>query len=114
MATHTTETNSVPLRDLEAAHLPDDSAATNALSRPPSYMEQDMDEPLPTYKDAVKRRFKAAQEYPAAKMPNRRARLCLVLGFSLLCIIIVAVSIAVTRININDDIDNTNSGGSKI
>jgi len=103
MAAHTTQADTVPLTDLEAAHLPDSSSVRPHASRPPSYMEQDMEEPLPTYMQAVKRRMKA---YPATKMPNRRARICLAIGLGLLCIIIVATSIAVTQVNVNSGNNN--------
>ena len=67
-----------------------------------------MEEPLPTYKDAVKKHMRTAQQYPATKVPNRRARISLYLGFFILCIIIVAVSVAITRINANNNNNNNN------
>ncbi|KAL6714147.1 hypothetical protein ACLMJK_008641 [Lecanora helva] len=84
-------------------------------SRPPSYAEQEAEEPLPSYMDAVKRKTIAIQQYPASKVPNRRGRMCLVAGFIILCCIILAVSIAVTRINEdNGNNDHTNSTGTPV
>jgi len=116
MAAHTTQADTVPLTDLEAAaHLPDSSSVRPHDSRPPSYMEQDMEEPLPTYMQAAKRRMKAVQQYPATKMPNRRARICLAIGLGLLCIIIVATSIAVTQVNVNSGNNNdSNPNGNNV
>ena len=83
--------------------------------RPPSYTEQEAEEPLPSYTDVLKRKAIAVQQYPASKVPNKRARLCFVSAFALLCIIILAVSIAVTRIHgSNDDNSNSNPNGTPV
>ena len=57
-----------PLADLEAAHLLHESSRDP--SRPPSYMEEDMAEPLPTYVDSIRRKMKQAMPYSKMRCPQ--------------------------------------------
>ena len=107
MASHPNEGDPVPLTDLEAAHLPA-ASPVHSLSRPPSYAEQDMEEPLPTYEN-IKQEAQGAQGYRENKRWTSRGRIYLLLGFGLLCIIIVAVSIAVTRLSEDNSINSNTS-----
>jgi len=89
-----TRTDTHPIIDLEAAHL---SSPSHELERPPTYMEQDMDEPLPTYMEAVRRKLRHAVQYPAAKMPSKRGRTCVALVFVVMLVLLVVIPIAATR-----------------
>lgn len=102
------QTDAVPLTDLEAAHLPDTSSARSP-TRPPSYMEQDMEEPLPTYKEAAKRKMKAVQQYPAARVPSKRGRYLILFGFSLLIILVIAIPAAVVHTSGNNNGNNVST-----
>ena len=105
---------SYPDRPLSSAEngLPQSRPASYP-GRPPSYTEQGTEEPLPSYTDVLKKKAVAVQQYPGSKMPNKRARLCFVSAFALICIIILAVSIAVTRINHNDA-PNSDANGTPV
>ncbi len=87
----------IPLTDLEAAHLANDSfvALPNFPTRPPSYAEHDMEELPPTYMEAVRRKMKAVQRYPATKVQSPRGRLCVFVCIALCLIIVVSVPIAI-------------------
>lgn len=87
----------IPLTGLEAAHLADHSfvALPRFPTRPPSYVEHDMEEPPPTYMDAVRRRIKVVQRYPASKVQSPRRRLCVLTGIALCLIGVIAVPIAI-------------------
>ena len=88
-----------PLADLEAAHLPHDSYGEP--SRPPSYVEEDMAEPLPTYVDAIKRKMKQAMPYPKNRTPSKPLRLWLSAILALVFLAVIAIPIAVGRAKID-------------
>ena len=88
-----------PLADLEAAHLPHESYGE--LSRPPSYVEEDMAEPLPTYVDAIKRKMKQAMPYPNNRTRSKPLRLWLSAILALVFLAVIAIPIAVGRAKID-------------
>ena len=88
-----------PLAYLEAAHLPHD--AYGESSRPPSYVEEDMAEPLPTYVDAIKRKMKQAMPYPKNRTPSKSLRLWLSARLALVFLAVIAIPIAVGRAKID-------------
>ena len=89
-----------PLTDLEAAHLPHE--LSRDPSRPPSYGEEDMAEPLPTYMEAVRRKMKQAMPYPT-ETPSKSTRFWLSIVLALVQLALIAVPIAVSRERINSD-----------
>ena len=91
-----------PLADLEAAHLPHESSRDP--SRPPSYVEEDMAEPLPTYVDAIRRKMKQAMPYPDNQLPSKPLRFWLSVILALVLLGVIAIPIAVAR----DKVDSSN------
>ena len=91
-----------PLADLEAAHLPHESSRDP--SRPPSYVEEDMAEPLPTYMDAIRRKMKRAMPYTNNQRPSKPLRFWLSVIFALTLLGVIAIPIAVAR----DKVDSSN------
>ena len=84
-----------PLADLEAAHLPPPSS-TSSLSRPPSYMEQDMAEPLPTYKDVALGKIQQ-HRLRLPKPRSRCAQISIATCFAVVCIGLVVIPLALTH-----------------
>ena len=76
-----------------------EAAPPQTHERLPAYMEQDMDEPLPTYMQAVRHKMRQAVQYPAQRMPSKKARYGVMVMFMISLLIIVAVPIAATRGN---------------
>ncbi len=91
-----------PLADLEAAHLPHESSRDP--SRPPSYVEEDMAEPLPTYVDAIRRKMKQAMPYPNNQIPSKPLRFWLSVLLALVLLGVIVIPLAVAR----DGIDSSN------
>ena len=93
MAYPSSHAQATPLADLEAAHLPHESSRDP--SRPPSYMEEDMAEPLPTYVDAIRRKMKQAMPYPNNQMPSKPLRFwfSVILALVLLGVIVIPIAV---------------------
>lgn len=88
-----------PLADLEAVHLPRESSRDS--SRPPSYVEEDMAEPLPTYVDSIRRKMKQAMPYPNNRRPSKPLRLWLSVILALVFLGVIAIPIAIGRSKID-------------
>ena len=102
MAYRSSHAQATPLANLEAAHLPHESSRDPP--RPPSYVEEDMAEPLPTYVDAIGRKMKQAMPYPTNGMPSKPVRFWLSVILALVLLGVVAIPIAVAR----NKIDSSN------
>lgn len=102
MAYLSSHAQATPLADLEAAHLPHESSRDS--SRPPSYVEEDMAEPLPTYVDANRRKMKQAMPYSNNGMPSKPARFWLSVILALVLVGVIAIPIAVAR----NQVDSSN------
>lgn len=89
MASQTT-----PLADFEAAHLPPPSHSSS-LSRPPSYIEEDMTEPLPTYKDVALAKIQQ-QRLRLPIPPSKHARIYIAIGFAVFCVVLVVVPLVLS------------------
>ena len=88
-----------PLVDLEGAYLPHESHRDP--SRPPSYVEEGMAEPLPTYMDSIKQKMKQAMRYPNNRMSSKPLRLWLSVIVALVFLSVIAIPIAVGRAKID-------------
>ena len=82
------------MADLEAAHLPPPSCPSS-LSRPPSYIEEYMAEPLPTYKDVALAKIQQ-QRLRLPNPPLRRARTYIAICFAVACFGLVVVPLALS------------------
>lgn len=102
MAYLSSHAQATPLADLEAAHLPHESPRDP--SRPPSYVEEDMAEPLPTYVDAIRRKMKQTMPYPDDRLPSKPLRFWLSVILALFLLGVIAIPIAVAR----DKVDSSN------
>lgn len=90
-----THAQATPLADLEAAHLRHEPSRDP--SRPPSYVEEDMAEPLPTYVDAIRRKMKKSMPYSNNGMPSKPVRFWLSVILALIFLGVIAIPIAVPR-----------------
>ena len=91
-----------PLADLEAAHLPHESSRDS--SRPPSYVEEEMAESLPTYVDAIRWKMKQAMPYSNKGIPSTPVRFWLSVILALVLLGVIAIPIAVVR----NQVDSSN------
>ena len=102
MAYLSSHAQATPLADPEAAHLPHESSRDP--SRPPSYVEEDMAEPLPTYVDAIRLKMKQAMPYPNNGMPSKPVRFWLSVILAIVLLGVIAIPVAVAR----NKIDSSN------
>ncbi|KAK0509070.1 hypothetical protein JMJ35_008441 [Cladonia borealis] len=105
MAYLSSHAQATPLADLEAAHLPHESSRDP--SRPPSYVEEDMAEPLPTYVDSIRRKMKQAMPYSNNGMPSKPVRFWLSVILALVLLGVIAIPIAVARNQVDSSTPET-------
>ena len=103
MAYQSSHAQATPLADLEAALVPHESSRDH--SRPPSYVEEDMAEPLPTYVDSIRRKMKHVMPYSNNGMPSKPVRFWLSVTLVLVLLSVIAIPIAVAK----DQLDSSTS-----
>ena len=95
MAYLSSHAQATPLADLEAADVPHESSRNH--SGPPSYVEENMAEPLPSCVNSIRRKMKHVIPYSNNGMPSKPVRFWLAVSLALVLLSVIAIPIAVAR-----------------